>query len=86
MRDEDSVVVCRKAINECSPITCLFASQCFVVFDSAPGSIYTQFVSEQVMFGSQCGAVMPLLLDIVVLNMGAYHEPQLDTYCFRKQL
>jgi hypothetical protein len=70
MRDEDSAVVCRKAINERSPITCLFASQCFVMFGSASGLIYTQSMSKQVMFSSQFGAVMPLLLDTVVLNIG----------------
>lgn len=72
MRDEDSAVVCRKAINERSPVTCLFASQCFVMFGSASGSVYTQSMSEQVMFSSQCqcGAVMPLLLDTVFLNIG----------------
>ena len=70
MRDEDSAVVCRKAINERSPITCLFASQWFVMFGSASGSIYTQSMGEQVMFSSQCGAVTPLLLDTVVLNIG----------------
>jgi hypothetical protein len=70
MRDEDSAVVCRKTINERSPTTCVFASQCFIVFDFASGSIYTQSMSEQVMFDSQCGTVMPLLPDTVVLNIG----------------
>ena len=40
------------------------------MFSSASGSIYTQSMSEQVMFSSQCGAVIPLLLDTVVLNIG----------------
>jgi hypothetical protein len=70
MGNEDSAVVYRKAINERSPITCLFASQCSVMFGSASGSIYALSMSEWVMFTSRCGDVMPLLLDTVVLNIG----------------
>jgi len=40
------------------------------MFGSASGLIYTQSMSKQVMFSSQFGAVIPLLLDTVVLNIG----------------